>query len=129
MRVLVLGTVCVLAACAEHSDDPGREIYLSYCSICHGVDARGSGRLASELPVPPADLTQLSAENDGIFPSARVMEKIYGYPGRYQSDVMPEFGSVLEGQEALWTDENGTEIATPQALLDLRDYLASLQIQ
>ncbi len=128
MRVLVFGTVFALAACVEHSDDPGQEIYLNYCAACHGANARGSGRLAPDLPFAPTDLTQLSAMNGGVFPSARVMEKIYGYPGRYQSDVMPEFGPVLDGPNVLWTDEEGTQIETPQSLLDLRDYLTSLQI-
>ena len=55
------------------------------------------------------------------------MAKIYGYPGRYQADVMPEFGPVLDGLAVQWTDETGAVLETPQALIDLAAYLKSIQ--
>jgi len=116
-----------LGACVAPPESPGAQLYASYCAACHGGDGRGDGRVAAELPVAPADLTILAAANDGVFPSGRVMAKIYGYPGQYQSHIMPEFGPLLEGRAVLWTDETGAQIETPQALIDLRDYLASIQ--
>lgn len=122
----LLGTM-VLGACTQAPEDDGREIFLSYCSSCHGISARGDGVLADDLPVRPADLTRLTATNDGVFPSARVAAKIYGYPGRYQAQVMPEFGPVLEGATVMWTDETGAQTETPRALVALHDYLVSIQ--
>lgn len=116
-----------LGACAEAPDDPGRDIYEAYCTACHGSDGRGGGPIAAELPVAPPDLTRLAAENGGVFPSSRVMAKIYGYPGDYPIQVMPEFGPLLAGPTVAWTDETGTQIETPRALIQLRDYLISIQ--
>ena len=129
MSVRAIGIALVLAACSDISADPGEEVYMAHCIACHGRDARGLGPIANELPVGPSDLTRLAVDNGGVFPTARVMEKIYGYPGRYQSDVMPEFGPVLEGPDVAWTDETGATIETPQALLDLRDYLVGIQVE
>ncbi|WP_371226564.1 c-type cytochrome [Roseovarius sp. 2305UL8-3] len=126
LLITVLGTATLLG-CAVPPDDRGEQLYMSYCVSCHGQSAEGNGPLADDLPQRPADLTQLAAQNSGVFPSSRVMAKIYGYPGRYQTDIMPEFGPELAGPTVLWTDETGAEVETPQALLDLRDYLARLQ--
>lgn len=129
MRYLALIWLFAVAACAEEQHDPGREIYMGYCVSCHGADATGNGVLADDLPLAPANLTALSAANGGVFPTSSVMAKIHGYPGRYQSHVMPEFGPILEGSTVIWTDEKGEMIETPQALLNLAEYLASIQVQ
>ncbi|QGX97813.1 c-type cytochrome [Roseovarius faecimaris] len=123
--------ILALVACAQTVSDTslerGREIFASYCASCHGSSGTGDGILATDLPVRPADLTMLSKRNGGVFPTSDVMAKIYGYPGRYQAEVMPEFGPVLEGPSVRWTDEAGLQVDTPQALLDLATYLQSLQ--
>lgn len=125
---IALAAGIALGGCTPEPDaQEGRALYMTYCAACHGQDARGNGPISGELPVPPADLTVLSVDNGGVFPSARVMEKINGYPERYQSDIMPEFGTMLSGPKVIWTDDTGTEIETPRNLLALRDYLASLQ--
>ena len=127
MRYLGIVFALSLAACAEAQPDAGHELYMGYCVSCHGSGGQGDGVLAEDLALAPANLTGLASANDGVFPSSRVMAKIYGYPGRYQSHVMPEFGPVLEGPKVMWTDENGQAIETPKALLDLHDYLVSIQ--
>ena len=35
----------------------GSQMYASYCASCHGLDGRGHGPVATELKVPPTDLT------------------------------------------------------------------------
>lgn len=126
-RVWSVVAIAGLAGCVEAPEQPGKEIYGAYCTACHGADGRGGGAIANELPVAPPDLTQLAASNGGVFPSSRVMAKIYGYPGDYPLQVMPEFGPLLEGPGVRWTDETGAQIETPRALIQLRDYLVSIQ--
>lgn len=126
MRYMGFGVVLALAGCvAEEQRAPGQETYMSYCVTCHGRSAEGDGPLASDLPVPPADLTRLAAKNGGVFPYSDVMAQIYGYPGQFH--VMPEFGPVLEGPKVMWRDETGAVVETPKALLDLARYLETLQ--
>lgn len=129
MKQYFLGMIGCLAvsACAAEQPRSGEEIFHSYCTACHGASGMGDGPLAGDLAIAPADLTRLAAGNGGVFPMSRVMEKIYGYPGRYQSHIMPEFGPVLEGPRVMWTDENGKVIETPRALVDIAEYLKSIQ--
>jgi hypothetical protein len=35
----------------------GASLYPTHCAACHGAEGHGDGKLASTLPVPPADLT------------------------------------------------------------------------
>lgn len=38
----------------------GRDLFVSHCASCHGVDGRGGGPVAPSLRVPPSDLTRLT---------------------------------------------------------------------
>lgn len=109
----------------EVSRGAGAQLYAETCISCHGASATGDGPMADDLPVPPPDLTRLAARNGGAFPYAMVMEQVHGYPGRFH--VMPEFGTLLAGPEVTWRAPDGTTLRTPRPLLDLANYLASLQ--
>ena len=81
----------------------GKELFHQYCSVCHGVDAKGNGSLydarsADEsVRVPPADLTLLSQRNGGKFPADRVREAIYsrGPIPAHGTPDMPAWGDVF----------------------------------
>jgi mono/diheme cytochrome c family protein len=47
----------------------GKEMFNTYCAVCHGKDARGNGPAAAALKVPPADLTMLAERHGGKFPA------------------------------------------------------------
>ena len=126
MRYLALMAAMGISGCAT-AHPPGAELYAALCAGCHGVDGRGGGRIAAELPVVPADLTGLRAANGGRFPRDRVMGWIHGYPDRYSARVMPEFGPLLDGPTVLVTTEDGTQVPTAQALVMIVDYLETLQ--
>ena len=123
------GLLALATACSPQADDPpgGKAIYEGYCLACHGDKGRGDGRLAEELPVAPADLTMLRAANGGVFPYEAVMTQVYGYPGRYHRGLMPEFGPVLEGAKVDWVSPSGQVVSTPRALVEVVDYLETLQ--
>lgn len=117
----------VLAACGGALPEPGRQSYIHYCAGCHGKTGAGDGRLAARLPVSPADLTVLSAGNGGVFPAEHVLATIYGYPGKHEGSLMPEFGPLLDGPTRAWVSPEGDEIPTPVALLELAGFVESLQ--
>ena len=105
----------------------GRAAYRRHCTACHGPGGHGDGPLAADLPVAPADLTMLSAANGGTFPRDRVFEQVHGYPGRFNTSVMPEFGPLLEGPQVPVVAEDGAVVPTPRALVDLVAWLDHVQ--
>ena len=73
--------LCLAAAPALAADpDPlaGGAFFGQYCAVCHGATGTGDGPMEEILTVKPADLTQLSASNGGIFPTFRVVRQIDG---------------------------------------------------
>lgn len=75
----------------------GKQMYLSYCASCHGVDGRGHGPVASSLKMLPADLTLLSRKNNGKFPDAHIDAILqYGPPiPSHGTAEMPVWGPIL----------------------------------
>ncbi len=53
--------------------DSGKQMYISYCASCHGVDGKGAGPVALSLQKQPADLSALSRNNGGKFPTQHVI--------------------------------------------------------
>lgn len=57
MRQTLKLVVCaVLWASSAGAQGAGDSLYTSWCSRCHGVDARGTPAASTRLAVPPADL-------------------------------------------------------------------------
>ncbi len=78
--------------------DAGKELYLKYCSSCHGRDGKGSGPVTPYLKIKVPDLTLLRKRNKGVYPFARVMSSIDGsraVPGHGEPS-MPVWGEVFE---------------------------------
>jgi len=118
----------VLAGCApEPAPQPGAQAYQDYCAICHGQSAMGDGELARALAVPPPDLTRISARNGGVFPLRAVADSVYGYAGKHDRDLMPEFTALLDGPQTVLTDAEGRPQQVPQRLAEMLMYLQSLQ--
>lgn len=84
----------------------GKEAFHSYCSVCHGLGAKGDGPAAESLRTPPADLTTLNDRNAGKFPADRVRDSIYsrGAIPAHGTPDMPMWGDVfhnLKGDQRL----------------------------
>jgi mono/diheme cytochrome c family protein len=56
----------------------GSEMYKAYCASCHGLDGKGTGPAAVALKANMPDLTQLTKNNHGEFPSDHVSQVIIG---------------------------------------------------
>jgi hypothetical protein len=56
----------------------GAKELREYCAQCHGDDGTGNGPVASELKRKPANLTVLSKNDDGVFPTREVHDFIVG---------------------------------------------------
>lgn len=118
----------VLAGCApEPAPSAGEQAYQDYCAICHGSRALGDGSLAPELEVPPPDLTLIAARNGGVFPLRAVADTVYGFAGKHEADLMPEFSPLMDGPEITVTDAAGAAQVMPQRLAEMVLYLQTLQ--
>ena len=119
----------LIAACApDPVPSPGAQAYTDYCAICHGPGARGDGEVAARLAVPPPDLTRIAARNGGVFPLREVADTVYGYSGKHEADLMPEFSPLLYGPDVAVpkADGSGDEVM-PVRLAEVVTYLESLQ--
>jgi len=129
IRMLASVVLCLSALPAGAQDaEEGQALFQSYCAACHGTEARGDGHMATILTVLPADLTQLSAGNGGVFPTARVVRQIDGRdPMLAHGGVMPLFGDFFEGDDAAMKLESGQPILTSRAIVDLVTWLEEVQ--
>lgn len=131
--LLILSLSLALGACVERETQPsGSEDFAGYCAACHGMSGKGDGEGATALGRKPADLTQLSAKNGGVFPGTQVMAKIWGYtgaaPGRQDAgSPMPEFGPLLQGDLVPYDGGDGIATPTPVRLVQITEYLKALQ--
>lgn len=102
----------------------GADLFQSYCVVCHGSDAKGTGPLASSLTKRPADLTMLASGNGGTFPAemvARIIDGRNPVKGHGGGD-MPVWGEAL-----LKVQGAGTEDAVKERIDALVSHLRSLQ--
>lgn len=56
----------------------GKALFFTYCAVCHGKAADGTGPMAAVLKVKVADLTLIAKRNGGQFPLERVERRIEG---------------------------------------------------
>jgi mono/diheme cytochrome c family protein len=75
----------------------GQQMFNSYCSPCHGRSGKGDGPAATALTPKPADLTQLTKNHGGAFPSKDFEDKLNGMAmsRAHGSTEMPVWGPIL----------------------------------
>jgi len=78
-NLLLAAMVSVLGvAGAAEKMDIGKMEYGESCAACHGVTGKGDGPFAAQLKSPMPNLTVLSKNNGGVFPTLRVYNVIDG---------------------------------------------------
>ncbi|MFT5144620.1 MAG: mono/diheme cytochrome c family protein [Rhodothermales bacterium] len=111
-----IATLVIFAGCRQQNKlEPvadasnavkGQQLFEQFCQKCHGVDGSGNGPIAELLKVPPTDLSILTVDNGGSFPSDRISAWIDGREETrsHGTREMPVWGNI-------WTDEaGGTEV-------------------
>src|SRR5581483_10818263 len=125
-------TIGMTAAASAQDDSLGRKEFMASFASCHGESGKGDGPVAKSLVKPPADLTKLSENNNGVFPISRVYEVI---DGRIQTLVhgtrdMPVWGSVympgMSGTRDFMSKEMAEAIVRAR-ILTLVEYISTLQ--
>lgn len=101
----------------------GKEMFNSYCAVCHGKDGKGNGPAASAMKTVPTDLTALAQKNGGKYPASHVAAVIRGQastPSHGSQDMPiwgPLFSSISQGHEG----------QVQQRITNLVTYIESLQ--
>lgn len=125
---LILGLLALPVAAQDNAQ--GRDIYQGACAACHGAEGRGDGTMAALLTVPVPDLTRISLRNGGAFPWLTVVHAIDGRSGlRGHGGAMPLFGQVFRGDTVAADGPDGTPVITSARVLDVVDYLMSIQAE
>jgi mono/diheme cytochrome c family protein len=101
----------------------GREMYLAYCSGCHGKDGRARTPASRLCAVSPSDLTLLSINNQGSYPAQKVLAVLHNGTGK------PSQG---QGYMPVWEPLLKSTNSETQDLVDLRlrnltEYVRTLQ--
>lgn len=101
----------------------GEEMYNTYCAVCHGKDGKGKGPAADAMKVPPPDLTILSKNNNGSYPSLKVSAIIRGEQAlpAHGSKDMPVWGNLF------WKMSQGHESEVQQRIANLNKYVEGMQ--
>lgn len=103
----------------------GKEMYSTYCAVCHGADLKGNGPAASALKTPPPDLSMLSKNNGGKYPDLKVASAIRG-----DSDVPAHGSKDMPMWGGLFRDiSHGHESEVQQRVANLNRYIESLQVK
>jgi mono/diheme cytochrome c family protein len=103
----------------------GRQMYVSYCAPCHGVDGRGLGPVAATLQKQPADLALLSKNNGGKYPSRHITSVLqFGAANpSHGTAEMPVWGPVLGAIDRVTDEQNVRALR----INNLSRYLETLQ--
>jgi mono/diheme cytochrome c family protein len=126
---LVFAAPADRAAAADEAQ-PGRALYLRYCSACHGAEARGDGVAGSLMQPKPADLTKLSARYGGEFPMEQVVRTIDGRQALHAhgEPTMPVWGEVLSDQHGSGDKQRpAIERRVQSSIFLIADYLRTIQ--
>ncbi len=107
----------------QTSPASGKEMYKTYCAVCHGTEGTGNGPAAEALKVPPTDLTALAVKNGGKYPALKVAAIIRGEQvlAAHGTKEMPIWGNLF------WSMSGGHEAEVQQRVANLNKYLESLQ--
>ena len=79
----------------------GPDLFRAYCAACHGLSGKGNGPAAQALKAKVPDLTLLSRNKGGQFPSALVRELVAGDDAlaSHGSREMPIWGPIFHRVE------------------------------
>jgi mono/diheme cytochrome c family protein len=103
--------------------EEGSSSYNLYCQSCHGQRGKGDGSVAGLLNIAPADLTQISARRDGVFPEEEIYQIIDGRKDvRAHGSDMPLWGDAFQR-----TEETADEAVIRRKIDGLVAYLQALQ--
>jgi mono/diheme cytochrome c family protein len=127
----ILSATPVIASAQDVSI--GEREFNNSCAQCHGADGKGQGVMAGYLSGSLPDLTQLQANNGGVFPVSKVYAIIDGTAtsGVHGTKEMPAWGSRYMAQSGKMLGDfylpEDQEAFVRGRILALIEYISTLQ--
>jgi len=125
MLLVGMTWICGVAS-ASQAQGWGKNLYMQYCSACHGPGGKGDGVLSNLMHPKPPDLTQLAKKSGGTFPFYGVIRIIDGRETvrAHGNSDMPVWGARFQAEDSGSPDAQA--IARGKVVL-IADYLESIQ--
>lgn len=121
----LIAVAAVIVACTPRpSAQAGHALYEDYCAACHGV-----GGVDGAHPDAP-DLTRLSANNDGEFPTRLLLARLEGYGlGLHEiaASDMPRYAILMDGPLTRVELPDGRRPEVPVKVVAINRYLETIQ--
>ncbi len=120
--------VLALASVSAAQSPPGStDLYLKYCSSCHGETGNGNGPVSGLLTPRPTDLTQIAQKAGGQFPFMQVMQAIDGTKTirAHGQSEMPVWGEAF--RKDLPPQSLSAQERLRGQLMLITEYVASIQ--
>jgi mono/diheme cytochrome c family protein len=140
MRVICSGVLIAASTAIGMTDvyaqgiEYGKNDYVKFCAQCHGATGKGDGKFAKSLKRAPVDLTKLSENNKGVFPTLRIYDVIDGRIEvmTHGKRDMPVWGNVFTDEltARLPRDSMSKETSdylVRQRILSIIEYISTLQ--
>jgi mono/diheme cytochrome c family protein len=100
----------------------GKEMFTTYCAVCHGPGGQGDGPAAAALKKPTPDLTRLASANGGKYPELKVIHTLSAREViSHGSQEMPVWGVLLKS-----VSNRDSEVVRMR-VLNLSGYIKTLQ--
>lgn len=124
---LVLLPLLLIGTTVE-AQSAGEALFMENCVACHGTAGRGDGPLAAGLATKPANLTEIAARRNGVWPMLEIMSVIDGYSrNTLPREDMPVFENFLDNEMVEFDTGNGANTLVPAKLIAIVEFLLSLQ--
>lgn len=109
--------------------EAGSKTYYRFCSICHGIAAKGNGSFAENLMTVPPDLTILAQNNNGAYPWLKLYEIIDGHntTQAHGTTEMPIWGNQFNLNNWASGRSEYADVIVRGRIFELLVYLESIQ--
>ena len=128
LAALVGALISLPTVSSAASGDTGKKDFIENCAPCHGADGKGNGQALYVIPnVKPPDLTVLSKNNGGAFPTRQVYKSIDGRNGipSHERFDMPFWGTTFQREGQEFTPASDAEVKA--RIMKIVDYIKTLQ--
>lgn len=128
MKRFILIVPFLVMGSSLDAQSAGELLFKDNCASCHGVTGQGDGPLSVGLGTAPADLTQIAARRDGVWPMLEVMSILDGYlKATNPREDMPIIEDLLDNDMVEFDTGNGLTTLVPLKLIEVVNYLETLQ--